>query len=557
MPNGLSGFIDRSEDTLQNLKADFIIVGAGSAGSVLAERLTANGRYSVLLLEAGGDDRRFFVQMPLGYGELFYDRAVNWGYLTEADPGLAGRQDYWPRGKLLGGSSSVNAMVYIRGHQADYDEWRASGNIGWGWDDVLPAFRAIEDNEAGENAYRGKGGPLFISANKKDLHPLVENFLAASKECGLPYNPDFNGLNQEGVGYYQMTIKGRRRNSTARAFLRPAMARKNLRVLKYAHVTKVLFSEGRAIGVEFASRGQTYQAHCAKEVVLSGGAVNSPQILQLSGIGPGANLTDLGITPMIDNPNVGAHLSDHQGINYTYEMMVPTYNNILRPWWGKLKVGIEYLLLGRGPLAKSINHAGGFFRSHPDLARPNMQLYFQAFSTVMPKPGQRPILTPDPFSGLSIGLSNCRPTSTGKITLASADPLVAPRIHANVFANDQDVAEMLDAVKFLRKIAAAGPMAKFIKQELRPGPMVTSDANLIADFRERSGTVYHPACSCRMGPDAASAVIDARLRVHGVGGLRVVDASSFPNQISGNLNGPTMMLAWKAAQIMLEDHAAL
>ena len=531
---------------------DYVIVGAGSAGSVLAERLTASGAHNVLVLEAGGSDARFYVRMPLGYGKLFYDPAVNWLYQTEPDPGLAGNRDFWPRGKLLGGSSSINAMVYIRGHRADYEEWGAQ-NPGWGWPDVLAAYRAMEDNEAGGDAWRGRGGPLFISANTRNQHPLIQMFIAASQQAGLSFNPDFNGAEQDGVGTYQVTVKGGRRNSAARAFLHPAMKRANLRVETGAMVTRIL-TEGRcAVGVDYVQHGQTLQVRARREVILAGGAVNSPQLLQLSGIGPGALLQGMGIPVVQDNANVGAHLNDHQGINYTWRMKVPTLNDALRPWWGKAWLGMQYLFLGRGPLATSINHGGGFFRTDPGQARPNMQLYMQAFSTLIPKNGERPLLTPDPFSGLSLGLSNCRPTSRGSIHITSPDPMQHPRIVANAFSTNTDVTEMLAAVKFLRHIAAQEPMRGLVAEELRPGHDVQSDEDLIADFRARSGTVYHPSCTARMGPDAATAVVDARLCVHGMTGLRVCDASVFPNLIAGNTNAPAMMVGWKGAEIILAN----
>jgi choline dehydrogenase len=532
---------------------DYIIVGAGSAGCVLTDRLTANGRDKVLLLEAGGSDAKFFIDMPMGYGKLFYDQSVNWMYKAEADPGLAGQQDHWPRGKVLGGSSSINAMVYIRGQAEDFEEWKAAGNAGWGWDDVLPAFKALEDNEAGADPYRGRGGPLFISANTNDRHGLCDTYFAAAANAGLKFNSDFNGATQEGVGHYQMTIKGGRRNSAARAFLKPAMKRKNLRVEMKAHVTRVLFEGTRAVGVEYIQHGSVKTALAAREVILSGGAINSPQLLQLSGVGPAAHLKSLGIQIVNDNKNVGANLQDHVGINYTWRMKVPTLNDELRPWYGKLRVGLRYLLQKRGPLSLSINHGGGFFRSSTKHTRPNMQLYMQAFSTLIPRPGERPILSPDPYSGMSIGLSNCRPTSRGEIMIASPDAMVHPRIRAKVFSTDHDVEEMLEAVKFLRVIAAQKPLADLIAEELRPGPAVRSDEDLVADFRQRSGTVYHPSCTCRMGPDAQSSVVDAKLRVHGITNLRVIDASAFPSITSGNINAPTMMLAWKAADLVLAD----
>ena len=531
---------------------DYIIVGSGSAGSVLANRLSASGKHKVTVLEAGGTDLRFFVHLPLGYGKLFYDPNVNWCYQSEPDPGLAGQRDYWPRGKILGGSSSINAMVYIRGHRADYEEWGAE-NPGWGWQDCLAAYKAMEDTEAGGDAFRGKGGPLFVSENRKGLHWMVENYIEACGQAGLPYNRDFNGVEQEGAGTYQMTIHKGRRNSTARAFLRPAMGRPNLKVVTKAMVTRVLIEGGRAVGVAYRQDGETREMRCNGEVILAGGAVNSPQLLQLSGIGPGALLQGVGIGVQRDNPNVGDHLNDHQGINYTWAMNVPTYNDILRPWWGKMFVGAQYFLTGGGPLAKSINHGGGFFRTRPDLVRPNMQLYFQAFSTLVPRNGERPLLTPDPFSGLSIGLSNCRPTSRGHIRINSADPMAHPTIVANAFSTQNDVEEMLAAVKFLRVIASQPAFAARVKEELRPGPAVQSDEDLIADFRMRSGTVYHPSCTARMGRDEAGSVVDGRLKVHGVAGLRVCDASAFPNLIAGNTNAPAMLMGWKGAEVILAD----
>lgn len=536
-----------------NVEFDYVIVGAGSAGCVLAERLSASGRYRVLVLEAGGSDRRFYVLLPLGYGKLFYDPAVNWMYRTEPEPGLAGQRDHWPRGKILGGSSSINAMVWIRGHQSDYADWAALAGPGWGPEAVTSAYRAIEDNEAGGDAFRGKGGPLFISANRRDLHPLVESYLASAEATGLKRLADFNGAEQEGAGIYQMTIKGARRNSTARAFLRPAMKRANVTVRTGAHATRIIVEDGRAKGVEYHCNGNSKRAMAAGEVILAGGAINSPQLLMLSGIGPAAHLRDLGIPVIADSPDVGRNLTDHQGINYTWRMTVPTYNDILRPWWGKLRVGLQYLLRGTGPLAKSINHAGGFFRTDPALARPNMQLYFQAFSTLIPREGERPLLTPDPFSGMSIGLSNCRPTSRGAITLNSPDPFAHPRITANAFSTDHDVAEMLAAVKYLRRIAAEKPIRSLIAEELRPGPSVQSDEDLIADFRARSGTVYHPSCTVRMGTDPATSVLDPDLKLRGVGGLRVCDASVFPTLIGGNTNAPSILVGWMGAERILKD----
>lgn len=533
---------------------DFIVVGAGSAGSVVAERLSASGRHSVLLLEAGGSDRRFFVQMPLGYGKTFFDPAVNWNYHAEPDPGLAGNADHWPRGKLLGGSSSINAMVWVRGNRRDFDEWHAAGNPGWSYQDVLPVFKAIEDNEAGEDAWRGRGGPVHVTDLTRSVHPLCSLYLKAAQEAGLPLNLDFNGENQEGVGIYQITTRNGRRMSAARAFLRPAMNRTNLHVETGALATRILFDGHRATGVEYLRKGQVHQAYARGEVVVCAGAVNAPQLLQLSGIGPAALLRAHGIGVLHANAHVGANLQDHQGINYTWRARNATLNQLLRPWWGKLLVGARYLLMRDGPLSMSMNQGGGFFRTDPALERPNMQLYFQAFSTVLPKPGERPILSPDPWPGFSIGLSNCRPTSRGSIMIRSADPREHPKIVANAFSTEHDVGEMLAAVKFLRRIAAAPALVGAIDEEVLPGPSVRSDAALIADFRKRSGTVYHPVSTCRMGSDPAASVVSPRLKVHGVDGLRVIDASVFPSVIAGNTNAAAIMTGWKGATMMLEDN---
>ncbi|RWC82016.1 MULTISPECIES: GMC family oxidoreductase N-terminal domain-containing protein [unclassified Mesorhizobium] len=533
---------------------DFIIVGSGSAGSVLADKLSASGRFSVLVLEAGGSDRRFYVQMPLGYGKTFFDPTVNWNYKTEPDPGLGGNVDHWPRGKLLGGSSSINAMVWIRGAREDFDDWRAAGNPGWGYDDLLPAFKALEDNEAGADQWRGTGGPLHISDTTNAVHPLTKRYLAAGQQAGLPLNPDFNGAAQEGVGIYQISTKNGRRMSAARAFLRPAMKRANVRVETNALASRILFEGKRAVGVEYLRNGETRTARAGREVILSAGSINSPQLMQLSGIGPAALLKGLGIPVVQANENVGANLQDHVGINYTFKGKLPTLNQILRPWWGKLLVGMQYILTRSGPLSLSMNHGGGFFRTDPAFSRPNMQLYFQAFSTLIPKNGERPILTPDPWPGFSIGLSNCRPSSRGEIMIRSRNPLDYPKIVANAYSTNADVDEMLAAVKFVRKIASMPAMAEIIAEEVLPGPSIQSDADLISDFRKRSGTVYHPVSTCRMGPDPSRSVVDPRLKVHGLEGLRVIDASIFPDNITGNTNAASVMTGWKGAELVLEEH---
>jgi choline dehydrogenase len=394
---------------------------------------------------------------------------------------------------------------------------------------------------------------VHVTRCEEAVHPLTRRYLAAAQQAGLQFTPDFNGASQEGVGVYQINTRDGRRMSAARAFLRPAMRRKNVRVETDALATKVLFEGRRAVGVEYDRNGKAHTVRAGREVIVSAGSVNSPQLLQLSGVGPGALLQGLDIPVVHANANVGANLQDHVGINYTFKGKVPTLNQILRPWWGKLAVGMQYLLLRSGPLSLSMNNAGGFFRTDPAMTRPNMQLYFQAFSTVIPKSGERPILTPDPWPGFSIGLSNCRPSSRGEIMLRSSNPRDYPKIVANAYSTNADVDEMLAAVKFVRKIASMPAMAEIIEEEVLPGPSITSDADLIQDFRKRSGTVYHPVSTCRMGPDAARAVVDARLRVHGLENLRVIDASIFPENITGNTNAASILTGWKGADLILED----
>ena len=532
---------------------DFVIVGAGSAGCFLADRLSASGKHTVLVLEAGGSDRRFYIQMPLGYGKTFYDPSVNWMYRAEPDPGLDGNADFWPRGKVVGGSSSINALVYVRGQREDFDRWRDAGNPGWGYDDVLPLFKAMEDNDFGASEFHGAGGPLHVSDTRKETHPLCEAFFKASGQAGLARNPDFNGARQEGVGHFQINTRNGKRCSAADAFLRPALRRANVALTTGAMVTKVCFDRLSATGVEYVKGGRTHQVTARREVILCGGSVNTPQLLQLSGIGPAALLKEQGIDVLHDNRHVGQNLADHQGVNYTFEANVPTMNQMLRPWWGKLRAGLQYLAFKSGPLSISMNHAGGFFRTSEKHKTPNMQLYFQAFSTLKPKPGERPILTPDPFPGFSIGLSNCRPTSRGSISIRSADPSAHPKINANAFSTDNDVEEMLEAVKFIRTLASQPAMREIIKAEIAPGPSVQSDEDVILDFRRRSGTVYHPVSTCRMGPDPALSVVDPKLKAHGVSGLRIADCSVFADIISGNTNAAAMMVGAKAADLILAD----
>ena len=538
------------------MEFDYVIVGAGSAGCVLANRLTESGKHCVLLLEAGGSDRKFWIRTPIGYGRTFYDAHVNWMYLTEPDPGTGGRVSYWPRGKVLGGSSSINAMVYIRGQPGDFDDWDAAGNPGWGWKDVLPYFRKAENNALGEGELRGVGGPLDVADASASMHPLCQHYLGGCAELGYRIVKDMNGPVGECVGLYQITTRNGVRASAATAYLWPAMRRPNLRVVTRAHATRIVFEGTRAIGVEYVRSGITERVRARREVVLSSGSVNSPQVLQLSGVGPAELLKRHGIPIVSDMPAVGKNLQDHLGMDYLYRSRLPTLNNELYPWHGKLRAGLTYVLTRRGPLCLSVNQGGGFIRTRKDLTRPNLQLYFSPVSYLKAPPGTRPLMNPDPYAAFLLGFSTCRPLSRGHIEIGSRDPFASPKIHPNYLTASEDMAELLDGVRFMRVLAATPSMRAIIEEELKPGPAVQSEDDLIDDIRKRCGTVFHPVGTCMMGPDARSAVVDSRLRVHGLGGLRVIDASVFPNVTSGNTNAPTIMVAEKAADIVLEDAAS-
>jgi choline dehydrogenase len=532
---------------------DFVIVGAGSAGCLLANRLTASGRYRVLLVEAGGSDRRFMIRMPIGYGMSFYDPGVNWRYETGPQAALAGRCGYWPRGKVLGGSSSINAMVFARGQRRDFDGWRDAGNPGWGFDDVLPCFKAFEDFAGGADDHRGAGGELRVSDVAEEVHPLCEAFLGAAGQAGLRRTADYNGAVQEGVAVYQITTRGGLRESAATAFLRPAMRRRNLRVVTGAFARRIVFEGRRAVGIEYLAGSRTAVARAGRGVIVAAGAVNSPLLLQHSGLGPGELLQGLGIPVVHALPAVGANLQDHLGIDYLYRSKVPTLNALLRPWWGRIRLGARYLMFRDGPLSLSVNQAGGFVRSRPDEPEVDTQLYFSPVSYSKPTPGVRRLTMPDPFPGFFIGISHCRPKSRGSIRIASRDPLAAPVIEPNYLSAPEDLRAMLDEVRLIRRIAAQPAMRDLIAEEMKPGPAAVSDADLEADIRARAGSIFHASCTCRMGPDPADCVVDHRLRVHGIEGLRVIDASVFPSVTSGNTNAPVMMVAEKGAAMVIED----
>jgi len=530
---------------------DYIVVGAGSAGCVLANRLSAGGSHRVLLIEAGGSDRSVWIQVPIGYGKTFTDRRFNWMYTAEPDPELNNRAAYWPRGKVLGGSSAINAMVHVRGHPGDFDDWAAVGNPGWTWADVLPYFRRSEDHQWGASEFHGAGGPLYVSDISAQVHPLCRTFIATCAGLGIPRNPDFNGADLEGAGIWQMSIRRGIRVSSASAYLRPALSRENLEVRTHAQVTRVVFDGLRARGVEFLQSGTRHQVSARREVVLSAGAVNSPQLLQLSGIGDAALLGRFGIPVIRHAPAVGQGLQDHVALSYYYRSRVPTLNNELYPLTGKIRAALNYALGRRGPLAMSVNQAGAFVRSRPGLSRPNMHIYFNPLSYTTTTGRRRRMTSPDPYAAFLISFNSCRPTSRGSVTITPPDPLVAPAIRPNSLSTRQDVADVCDGARLLRSIATTRPLADVIESEIHPGADRRSDEALLADFRERAGSVYHASCTCTMGPDPARAVVDHRLRVHGTEGLRVVDASVFPAVTSGNTNAPVIMVAEKACDLIL------
>ncbi len=535
---------------------DYIVIGAGSAGCVLANRLSASGKDKILLLEAGGSDRSPLIQVPLGYGLTFADPKYNWGYHTEPDAALNGRASYWPRGKVLGGSSSINAMVYIRGQEGDYNDWAAAGNPGWSWNEVLPYFKKSEDHVFGANAHHGAGGELRVSDFADQVHPLCSRFLDAGAALGYERTADFNGERKEGFGLWQMTIRDGVRASASNAFLRPALKRGNLTLKTHAHVTKVLIEDKVAVGVGCLINGVEHTFRARKEVILSGGAINSPQLLQLSGIGDQALLEKHGVNLVHHLPRVGQGLQDHLCVSYFFKSKVPTLNDSLGSWWGKLWAGARYLLTRKGPLGMSVNQAGAFVRSRAGLERPNLHLYFNpiSYSAANVRLGRFKLTNPDPFSAFLISFNTCVPTSRGSVTIRSSNPLDKPAITTNFLSTDHDLRDIVEGSRMVRSIANSKPLADILQSEHLPGLAVQSDEDVLKDFRTRAGSVYHASCTCAMGPDAATSVVDARLRVHGIARLRVVDASIFPNVTSGNTNAPVIMVAEKASDMILQDN---
>jgi choline dehydrogenase len=536
---------------------DYIIVGAGTAGCVLASRLTHSGRHRVLLVEAGGSDRSIWLRMPIGYARTFNDPRVNWMYEAQPDPTLGSRVQFWPRGKVLGGSSSINAMVYVRGQPGDFDDWAAMGNPGWGFKEVLPYFRRLEDHVLGVSVYHGVGGPVHVSDPSRQTHPLCETFIESCRSLGFPRTMDFNGEQTEGAGLWHVSIKDGWRVSSATAYLHPALKRPNLTVWTGFNATRILFEGRRATGVEVLRGGVRQQFRAHREVILSAGAINSPQLLELSGVGDPELLRRFDIPVVQALPAVGRGLQDHLAVSYFYRSRVRTLNNELAPFLGKVKAGLRYMLTRTGPLSMSVNQAGAFVRSAPGRSRPNFHIYFNPASyTVTTVGASRRLLNPDSFPGFLMSFNSCRPMSRGSVHIRSGDPLAAPAIQPNALSAPEDIEEVYEGARLLRRLAAAKPLAGVIEQELKPGADIQSDEQVLEDFRQRAGSVFHSCSTCAMGPDRSRAVVDHRLKVHGLAGLRIVDTSVFPTVTSGNTNTATLMTAEKAADLILEDAGA-
>jgi choline dehydrogenase-like flavoprotein len=531
---------------------DYIVTGAGSAGCVMAARLSENGRYRVLLLEAGPDDRNFWVHVPAGYSRLFANPRLNWMFESEPEPELEGRTMYQPRGKLLGGTSSINGMVYMRGNPADYDLWRQRGCTGWDWDSVLPYFRKAEDQERGPDATHGSGGPLRVS--DQAIHwELGDHFIAAAVEAGLPRNNDFNDGEQEGAGPFQNTTNRKQRWSTATAYLKPARSRGNLAVRPNSHATRVVVEDGRAASVEFLCDGVKQVAKARGEIIVCGGVYGSPQLLQLSGIGPAAQSQQFGIPVVRDLPAVGADLQDHFYVRLAFRCTRPiTLNDVANSPVRKLLAGMQYVFFKQGPLTSNGICAGAFARSDPRLERPDIQLNFSVWSFA--ERTNRGVV-PHPFPGFTISAVHLRPDARGSVMLKSPDPLAAPAIRFNFLRTQYDLEALTAGMRLARRITEQPALAPFVAGELLPGRAVESDAEFEACIRKNAVSNLHPVGTCHMGADPA-AVCDPRLRVNGLAGLRVVDASVMPSVPAGNTNAPTIMIAEKAAEMMLEDARA-
>ncbi|WP_061170699.1 GMC family oxidoreductase [Caballeronia hypogeia] len=534
------------------MEFDYIIVGAGSAGCILADRLTESGEHSVLLLEAGGADDSFWFKIPVGFTKTYYNPEFNWMYYSEPEAQLNNRSLYCPRGKVQGGSGSINAMIYVRGQPHDFDDWARAGNAGWGFRDVLPYFRRLESHWAGDTEYHGANGKISISSMKDGAHPICGTFLEGARQAGYPVTGDINGADCEGATIYDLNARNGQRSSSSFEYLHPVLGRKNLRVERNVSVSRVLFEGKRATGVMASRNGESLRFGAKREVILSAGAVDSPKLMQLSGLGDAALLAKHGIPVVHALPAVGKNLQDHLCVSFYFRATVKTLNDELGSLIGKARAAMRYLTARKGPLSMSVNQSGGFFKGDEEETEPNLQLYFNPLSYRIPK-SSKAQLEPEPYSGFLLCFNPCRPTSRGSVEIASARVEDAAKISINALTTPKDLREAVQGSKLVRKIMSSPALRGITAEEISPGPDVNSDADMLDYFRDQSGSIYHLCGSCAMGPDARTAVVDERLRVHGVEGLRIVDASIFPNITSGNLNAPTMMVAEKGADMVLED----
>jgi choline dehydrogenase len=527
------------------MEFDYVIVGAGSAGCTLAARLSEDSRLRVLLLEAGPPDTYPWIHVPIGYAKTMFNPRVNWCYYTEPQPQMNGRKVYWPRGKTLGGSSAINGLIFIRGQHEDYDHWAALGNPGWSHADVLPYFRRLEHNVRGAGQWHGGDGPLWAS-DIGERHELIEALIAAGGELGIPPNADFNGATQEGVGYYQLTTRRGLRCSTATAYLKPARGRANLAVETGAQALAVAFDGRRATGVVYRQSGRDVTVGARREVILAAGALQSPQLLQLSGVGPAALLRPLGIPVVHDLPGVGENLQDHLQARVIFRCTKPiTTNDTLRSWPRKLAMGLRYALARSGPMAVGINQGGIFARTRAGLDRPDVQFHVATLSSDM---AGSPVHT---FSGFTMSVCQLRPESRGHVRITTRDPLAPPAMQPNYLATDHDRATLVAGIRLARALAATRALSPYVAGEYRPGADAATDAELLEFAKNTAGTIFHPSGTTKMGPGSdPTAVVDAELRVHGCAGLRVVDCGIMPTLVSGNTNAPVVMIAEKAADLI-------